>query len=489
MWCVGIGLAAALGYAVAVNPFYVSVGLAGLASAVLTFRFPIPAALLIAALAQEINPNSLTQKDTLVGIGHEVYFTSIGGVSALVILAAVAAVSIAIRCEAEGIDWKRCFRPLSVKALLGVGVAATLINTWHTGNVVGTLLRDARFGILAALGIMVGLYAVSSTQRHNTVRLFRAAVAILGVGGVLIIASGTYLRTNTGQQMAYYDGATAALAGAYLVGSFFNPHRTRRDILFEVLATITLALSFRRNVWLAALVAAIVLLFLQRRRIIRGFRLMVSAGGSFLAVYFLFPEFYVQITTHMQSGIDTLLGRSSEVSTTGHVDDVFYGYDAALRAPLLGYGPIQQVPGLFNQSGSLYVHNEPLQLWLKYGLIPVGLLIIFVATSIWTGLWLLGKNQIEPFPGSGLLTGWSTALLLMLPVSLMTAPYISTTQRWPLLVGIAVGILMADRTGISALSTHAAVEVLAVERDVVEPRSTRKAGVALYRDEQQSLTV
>lgn len=456
----GVVLAGVLGFAVAVEPFYISIGFGCIAAAVLTFRYPVPAVLLVGALAQEINPNSLEQKDTAVGIGHQVYFTSVAGLPALLLLSAIAGVSIAGRCKAEGIDWKACFRPAPAKALIGIGIVAALLSAWHTGNVGGSIARDARFAILAVLGIMVGVYAVSSTQRRNTVRLLRASVAILGVGGVLIIATGTYLRTSTGQQMAYYDGATAALAGAYLVGSFLSPHHTRRDVIFDVLAAITLALSFRRNVWLAALVAAVVLLLLQRRRIIRGFRVVVSACAAFLGVNLFFPEFYVQITTHMQSGIDTLLGRSSEVSTTGHVDDVFYGYDAALEAPLLGYGPLQQrIPGLFNQSGPLYVHNEFLQLWLKYGLIPVGLLIVFLVTSIWTGLWVLGKNRDEPFPGSGLLTGWSTALLLMLPVSLMTAPYISTTQRWPLLVGVAVGILMAGRIEISTRSTNATSEL------------------------------
>jgi hypothetical protein len=65
-----------------------------------------------------------------------------------------------------------------------------------------------------------------------------------------------------------------------------------------------------------------------------------------------------------------------------------------------------------------------------------GILIVAVQVVILVeGLVALRRPRID------FSTRWAAILLIMAPVSMLTAPFLTTTQRWPAILGFAAGVL------------------------------------------------
>jgi hypothetical protein len=85
------------------------------------------------------------------------------------------------------------------------------------------------------------------------------------------------------------------------------------------------------------------------------------------------------------------------------------------------------------RSPEIYVHDEWLQDWLKFGPLAPVLVTAFLAVLVLVGIRALTR------PGSGPVERAAALFALITPGCLLLFPYFTTTTRWPLLLGIAAG--------------------------------------------------
>jgi O-antigen ligase len=112
------------------------------------------------------------------------------------------------------------------------------------------------------------------------------------------------------------------------------------------------------------------------------------------------------------------------------------GWKAVKASPISGVGPGGHIAGLVVQSrGQLYIHNQVLESWLRFGLLAA---VLVVAAQIVLVLQSLGTLKQ---PGSDFMSRWAAQFLLIAPVAMLTAPFLTNTQRWPAILGLAAGIV------------------------------------------------
>lgn len=174
--------------------------------------------------------------------------------------------------------------------------------------------------------------------------------------------------TLDGSSPLFYDSALPAVAGAVFLTILLRPAKRRWRLTTLAATGFIVLLSGRRNVWLALVVALVVVLFVRSGRAKNLARLAVGGGLLAALVALVSPDVLDAISKRVLSSISTASGSATEVATTQHLDDLRYGWQYALNAPFLGYGPNHPpLPGLAVQQGTLYVHNEFLLDWLRYG--------------------------------------------------------------------------------------------------------------------------
>ncbi|WBB70635.1 O-antigen ligase family protein [Micromonospora sp. WMMD812] len=131
-------------------------------------------------------------------------------------------------------------------------------------------------------------------------------------------------------------------------------------------------------------------------------------------------------------------------STSGHISDLRLGWDYVRANFWTGVGP--QSPQLAGMAAAdatrVYVHNELLQDWLRYGpAVPLLVVVFLVAAG------LVALRAVRDPASDGIVRS-AAVFCLIAPLCLMTAPFLSETSRWPLVVGLAAGIvapLVLDR--------------------------------------------
>ncbi|MEV0427134.1 hypothetical protein [Micromonospora sp. NPDC050495] len=137
-------------------------------------------------------------------------------------------------------------------------------------------------------------------------------------------------------------------------------------------------------------------------------------------------------------------------STGGHISDLRLGWEHVRANFWTGVGPLApQIDGFAAYEATrVYVHNELLQEWLRYGLAAPLLVLLFLVVA---GLAALKALRA---PDTDAIVRAAAAFCLIAPLCLMTAPFLSETSRWPLVMGVAVGIL-AGSVGASTKSGNA----------------------------------
>ena len=86
------------------------------------------------------------------------------------------------------------------------------------------------------------------------------------------------------------------------------------------------------------------------------------------------------------------------------------------------------------QSGQLYVHNEYLLDWLRFGYPGLIAIVIPVAAGVVLAVRRLRTQRLNAVQSA------AAYLLLIAPVAAMSAAFFDTS-RWPAILGLAVGIL------------------------------------------------
>ncbi|MEU0550735.1 hypothetical protein [Micromonospora sp. NPDC005979] len=527
-------------YIVATVPTLLGVVFA-VALPLLVRRLPLSGIVLVAVLAQEIKPNGRFGELTTLGYPA---FISPGKAPIILPLAVTAVLAAAVRWWPSARPQLRSVGVTLLGPAAGLIVLAVGSGLVHGQSVFSAVNQNARPFVLLALGLLIGLSFrwLRDDQRITTPTVWAALVGLL-VAAAVAIPLGEAADDRLSAYFVYYDSALPAIAAAVFIG-MLGDNGWRWDWRHMTLAAVTpllILISFRRSVWVAALVALVVVLVLTWRRwqrMIRqfGFAALVvavvvlaapgfaadlglrSAGSFDLADGAPSPSAKPSISVAPSAsglpsasartsasarptatgqptptgkpsptGSPTSTGRPSAsgtpgvtgsprpaggvsangspsrsasasttpsrpaqtppaqasaqhqaASTSGHLSDLRLGWDYVRANLWTGVGPLApQLPGLAaNNSERVYVHNELLQDWLRYGPLAPLLVIVFLAAAA------LAALKAFRDPDSDVVVRSAAAFCLIAPLCLMTAPFVSETSRWPLVLGIAAGIVV-----------------------------------------------
>lgn len=422
---VGVGLCGALG--ATDTGRIVLLALAGMAFLIWQ---PTIVLVLILLITQEIKPAAGYSGMTV--LGSEFYFSLLAKIPIIGILVAAAAF-IAILKRGKALIRIDKFQLTFLLALfLATGSAVSGIATGM--DIASALGQVSRPFIIFMLAWIVG---ASYSSDMKALRL----TAIAG-GAAIVILAATGLPSALGAaaaggRLVYYDTATAAAAAAVLLAILRSERLTKGRIALAACAAVVLLVSFRRSVIISLLVILVLMIFVNKQYHVMVKRMVVWGGCFILLGLIAFPSLLSTFADRLLVSYSTLNGVGEDVSTTGHLDDIAIGLQYALEQPT-GYGPqSQQLTGFFVQSGSLYVHNELLLDWLRFGII--GLLAVLVLFYSMTrdsiGLFRMDQSSVPIAVSAG------SFFVPIFVISSLSAPFLTTTSRWPAILGLAAGIM------------------------------------------------
>ncbi|MET8082933.1 hypothetical protein [Micromonospora sp. NPDC005237] len=508
---------------------------AAVALPLLVRRLPMSGIVLVAVLAQEIKPNGRFGELTTLGYPA---FISPGKAPIILPLAVTAVLAAAARWWPPARPQLRSVGPALLGPAVGLIVLAVGSGLFHGQSAFSAVNQNARPFVLLVLGLFIGMSFrwLRDDQRVTGATVWAALVGLL-VAAAVAIPLGEAADDRLSAYFIYYDSALPAIAAAVFIG-MLGDNGWRWDWRHMVLAASTpllILISFRRSVWVAALVALVVVLVLTWRRWQRMIRQFGFAALVVAVVVLAAPGFAADLGLRSAGSFDLASGapspsakpsvsgppsvsakpsasgppsvsakpsasgqpsrgvsptatgkpraagtpsvtgsprpaggvsasgspsRSANASTTpsrpaqtppaqasaqhqaastsGHLSDLRLGWNYVRANLWTGVGPLApQLPGLAaNNSERVYVHNELLQDWLRYGPLAPLLVILFLAAAA-----LAALKAIRD-PGSDVVVRSAAAFCLIAPLCLMTAPFLSETSRWPLVLGIAAGIVV-----------------------------------------------
>ncbi|MGH2914686.1 MAG: O-antigen ligase family protein [Solirubrobacteraceae bacterium] len=448
----GAALAAAAGLVVSTAPGSVPVAI-GVAVLGIVCLLRWPAFTLLAALVvcQELEASSGfgAGGSGLLFIGHQLYFKTFSRISLLTLTAVVAAVRVI------AIDPPR--RPrltaVSLVALMGFWYAATV---WLDGeSLTSAVNQDARFALLFVLAFVVGASAQRRRQwRAHAIGVMQGLFTVMALIGAYLAATGQG-QAQTGLDIIFYDAALGAVAGAVVLAVALAPRQARTWQVWWLgaAALIVVVLSARRNVWAAMIVALLVGVAVARDRVRLVLRGLAVVAAILIAVAIFAPSVLTEIGHQLSAIWEATQGTAADNSTQGHLSDITVGLRAVLAHPISGIGAGGHLAGLVvEEGGPLYIHNQILESWLRFGVFGGVLMIVVQATLVGQGIRVLRRRADD------ITVTWAAMFLIMAPVSMLTAPFFTETQRWPALAGLAAGLVAARRRSESTALSPAAAE-------------------------------
>jgi O-antigen ligase len=264
-----------------------------------------------------------------------------------------------------------------------------------------------RYGVVVAAGLVTAPFAV---------------INLLGAG-----------RFAHGLHVTYFDSASAFLAGSAALFVFFGAVARKKTLLIGAgLLFVLLGLSIRRGVILAIGVAALVtgVMILRRPRIA-------------LAVAGLVAVLAVSIAS-VAAGKTPLGTRFTAGDAASYrVDESRAVWKNVRREWLLGIGPARQwssssVVHPRETPNYQYLHNNYLYAWLRFGVVGFAVFTMMVWSFALVPLhaaWRCSRLRGTLIVGA-LCAGFAFALL--------TASFLSTTRRWPIIIALLVGMALAE---------------------------------------------
>ena len=398
-------------------------------------RWPALTLVSLLILCQELDPGLAspgTSSGGLVYLGYQVYFRTVGRVSLLTLLVVLALGRVLIAA--------RPFPPrrTAVLLVLALGAYVTAL-LWADGtSLTSAINQDARFAILFGACFAVGVAGANSREwARSAVPVFQWVLSGMVLIGLYLAASGQG-QGPTGTSVIFYDAATGAIAGAAMLAAVLTPSAQRTGRLWWIAGAglLVVILSARRDVWAAIIVALLLSLMFAQDRVRLILRLLAGAGVGLLVLAVFLPAALGGIGHQLSAIWGATQGTAADASVKGHLSDLTVGWDAVKASPLTGVGPSGHVAGLVAEgTGPLYIHNQVLESWLRFGLLGAVLIIAIQLVLLVQGLVTLRR------PGIDFTARWAATLLIMAPVSLLTAPFLTTTQRWPAILGFAAGLI------------------------------------------------
>ncbi len=405
---------------------------AGVLVAAVAWR-PVAVPLFLLVVCQEVSPGS--GFSGLATLGSQLYYT--GRVPPVLPLMALAVVVV---FAGRGVRAGRLTAPGTVAAgTIAALIVLSVFAALYTGKSLFTAVnQDARPFLLLLLGFALG-YGLRAAPGEPAAS--RAAVTgglgVLVAAGALAVVSGWSADARVSRYFLFYDSALATVTAAILLAlATYRWNRRWLPMFVAVAAAVITVTSFRRNAWVAAAAVLVVVVAVSptRKLIVRRSLVGLAAGG--LAVLVV-PGLRSSLGARLLAAVTTVAGTGSEVSTENHLHDISAGWAYVRGDMWTGIGPeAGQLPGLSaTNSTRVYVHNEWLLDWLRFGILGAVLITVLAVVLVVMGIRTVRRAPADP------LARVCAMLVLLTPICLVTAPFLSTTGRWPPLVGIAVGYL------------------------------------------------
>lgn len=311
-------------------------------------------------------------------------------------------------------------------------------------DIAGNTLAATMPWLLLLLAYAVAVHTLRRPGgRDALMRMLGIVLLVKGTLALVVLATTGGTVIDGQRYLVYYDAALPMLAGmavvGYLVASGGNA-RYRRLVLGA--AAVIVVFSFRRSVW-AAMAIGVALLPLVRQRAALVFRLGCLAAVMLVGMSLLPKQAKQSAFNRVGSAVSVARGTGTEDSAVNHQKDIEIGYRIARDNPYGGIGvwAAQRREFASKDQGRLYVHNDLLQQWLRFGLPGITLYLLLLA--------VLAVRAFRVLRRSGDLTvvdAASAALGLLLIVPVMTAPFLTDTARWPVVVALAAAALRANLT-------------------------------------------
>ncbi len=409
----------------------------GLLAAATLLRWPALTVLTLLVTCQELDPAQGfggPGASSLLFLGHQIYFTTVArfSVITLIMLAAAASVSATRRLGPS--------RLIAVVLVLSIGAYYAMRIWADGGSLTSAINQDARFAILFGAAYVVGAAAArSSDWARHSVPLFTSLMLAMALIGAYLRATGQG-ETTTGTGLVFYDSAMGALAGAAVLAVLSMPASWRdwRIWLLGAAALVVVVLSSRRDVWAAMIVALLLGLVFSYGRMRLVLRLLGVAALAAVIVAAFFPSAMTAFGHQLSQIWGATQGTAADSSTRGHLSDIRIGWNAVKASPISGVGPGGYVAGLVLETSPLYIHNHILESWLRFGLLAAVLVVAVQLVLVVQALATIARPDVD------FTKRWAAELLLMAPVSMLTAPFLTNTQRWPTLLGLAAGLVGAQ---------------------------------------------
>jgi O-antigen ligase len=407
----------------------------GLATVAALMRWPALTIVSLLIVCQELDPAQGfggSGASGLLFLGHQVYFQTAARFSLLTLVVLLGLGRVAISAHPQ--------RPrrTAVIVVLGLGAYITAL-LWADGSsLTSALNQDARFAILFGACFAIGVVAAGSREwTRNAVPVLQWVLSVMALIGMYLAVSGQG-QGQIGTSVIFYDSAMGAIAGAAVLAAVLTPaaERSWRSWWLAGAGLIIVVLSSRRNVWAAMVVALLLGLTVIRNRARLALRVVAAVGVVLVGLAVVAPSVLSEIGHQLSAIWGATQGTAADTSVQGHLSDVSIGWDAVKASPISGVGPNGHVAGLVVEGpGPLYIHNQVLESWLRFGLLGAVLVIAAQVVFVVQGLTAVRRPHID------YTVRWAAMLLVMAPVAMLTAPFLTTTQRWPAVLGFAAGLV------------------------------------------------
>jgi O-Antigen ligase len=290
---------------------------------------------------------------------------------------------------------------------------------------------------LLAASVFVGYWLA---QRYGP----QLPLRILVAAGMLSVPLGLY-NTISGHELSFYDSSCVFLLGVVATLVLFSAVNIGvLKIPFLLLSAIVIVFSLRRATMIAIMITILIAGLVKGGGGFRGVALV--GAGALTAAEIVVPGSVFDNLAHLVGYFSGASGTDFSVN--------YRKYETAnvwlnVKAHWLnGIGPVADwrvfttFEGRFRRITEGYAHNSYLWVWLRYGLVGLALYIAFFVSSAAT---LIRRSA----PIESVIVGGS---IVGLAFAVATASFLTTTVRWPLIVGLLVGIALQSRRDATELA-------------------------------------
>jgi O-Antigen ligase len=364
----------------------------------------------------------LTRDDRLIGATPFVYGQLFSGVTPQTVLLALVAAVLAFGLDTSRQWWPGAPATLAV-ALLVVALANVI---WFSPLLQGLFVVRPLF--ILVLAILVGYWA---SLRYGT----RLPLIALVVAGMAAIPGGLY--NAAAGDLSYYDASFVYVIGMAAIVVFFRVVDVGiLRVPFLVLSVLVIGLSLRRGATIAVAVAFLVAALFFSRGTVR--RAIALALAALIVTELAVPDLAI---SRLETLADYFSGSSGARSVDARDWESANAWVNIRKHWFTGIGPTANWT-LYDTSGGLfkpaedvrnYLHDSYQWVWLRYSLIG---LIAYIAFLAGTARALLRRGA----PTVTVIVGGSIAGTA---IAVVTASFLTTTTRWPLAVGLYLGVALA----------------------------------------------